>query len=34
MTVANLRAEMSQDEFIRWNVYYARRGQDQQIAMG
>lgn len=27
MTVARLRAEMPADEFGRWSVYYARKGQ-------
>lgn len=34
MTVAQLRAEMSNDEYLRWSMYFARRGQklnEQQV---
>lgn len=31
MTVRRLRAEMSNAEFVRWNVYYARIAQQQQL---
>lgn len=33
MTVARLRAEMGQDEFVRWSVYYARKAQQDELAM-
>lgn len=32
MTVARLRAEMSNDEYVRWLVYFGRKGQRGQIA--
>jgi len=32
MTVARLRTEMSNDEFVRWSVYYARRAQARELA--
>lgn len=31
MTVAGLRANMSADEFVRWGVFLARRGQRRQV---
>lgn len=31
MTVARLRAEMSNDEFVRWEMYYARIAQRQEL---
>ena len=31
MTVARLRAEMSQAEFVRWGVYYGRLAQRAQM---
>lgn len=31
MTVARLREEMPQDEFVRWNVYHGRRRQEQEL---
>lgn len=31
MTVARLRAEMSNDEFVRWEVYYARIAQRAEL---
>ncbi len=31
MTVARLRAEMSNDEFVRWSIYYARKAQRQEL---
>lgn len=34
MTVGRLRAEMSQDEFLRWQIYYARLAQEQELAQG
>lgn len=32
MTVGRLRAEMSNDELLRWTVYYGRRGQAAELA--
>jgi len=32
MTVARLRAEMSNDEFVRWGIYYARKAQNMELA--
>jgi len=31
MTVAALRDEMPNDEFLRWAVYLARKGQQAQL---
>lgn len=31
MTVERLRAEMGQREFVWWNVYYAKKGQDAEL---
>ncbi|MFG3709481.1 hypothetical protein [Micromonospora sp. NPDC047730] len=31
MTVARMRAEMSNDEHVYWQVYYARKAQRQQL---
>lgn len=31
MTVARLRAEMSNEEWTYWSVYYARKAQRQQL---
>lgn len=33
MTVAQLRVEMSSDEYMRWGVYYGRKAQREQMAM-
>lgn len=33
MTVARLRAEMSGDEYQRWNIYHARKAQRTELAM-
>lgn len=33
MTVERLRTEMSQDEFVRWNIYYGRKGQRRELEM-
>lgn len=33
MTVAQLRAELSNDEWQRWAVYYARRAQEQELEL-
>lgn len=32
MTVARLRAEMSNDEFTRWGIYYGRKAQREELA--
>lgn len=34
MTVAELEARMSNMEFIEWAMFYGRRVQDQEMAMG
>lgn len=34
MTVAELEERMSNLEFTEWAVFYGRRIQDQEIAMG
>lgn len=34
MTVDDLRERMSTDEFMRWQVYYGRLAQTQQLAAG
>jgi len=31
MTVATLRATMSNDEFVRWSIYYARIAQREEL---
>jgi len=31
MTVARLRAEMDNGEFIRWQVFYARKAQREEL---
>ncbi len=31
-TVLELRRRMGHDEFVRWQVYYGRKAQQQQIA--
>lgn len=31
MTVARLRAEMSNDEYVQWSVYYGRKAQRRQM---
>lgn len=31
MTVAGLRRDVSGDEFLRWCVYFARKGQRRQL---
>jgi hypothetical protein len=33
MTVARLRAEMSQGEFLEWGIYYARKAQREELAI-
>lgn len=32
MTVARLREEMSADEFMRWQVWYGRKQQAEELA--
>lgn len=32
MTVGDLRARMSGDEFTHWAIYYGRRAQREQLA--
>lgn len=34
MTVARLRAEMTQAEYVRWGVYYGRQAQQAELAAG
>jgi hypothetical protein len=34
MTVARLRAEMGQGEFVRWQVFYGRRAQEIELRKG
>ncbi len=31
MTVAHLRTEMSNAEFVQWTVWFARRAQQQEL---
>ena len=31
MTVGQLREQMSNDEFVRWGVYYARIAQREEL---
>lgn len=31
MTVDRLRQEMSNDEFVRWSTYYARKAQREEL---
>lgn len=31
-TVAELREQISNDEFVRWGVYYARKNQQAELA--
>lgn len=31
MTVARLRAQLSNDEYVRWCVYYGRMAQKQEL---
>lgn len=31
-TVAELRAGMTEEEFVRWQVYYARRAQRRELS--
>lgn len=31
MTVDRLRREMSNDEFLRWGIFYARKAQREEL---
>lgn len=31
MTVARMRVEISNDEYVRWGVFYARKAQRQEL---
>jgi hypothetical protein len=31
MTVARLREELSNDEYVHWSIYYARKAQRAQL---
>jgi len=33
ITVARLRAEMTNKEFVHWSVYYARKAQREQLEL-
>lgn len=33
MTVTRMRQEMNPDEFAYWGMYYARKAQQEQLAM-
>lgn len=33
MTVDRLRADMSNDEFVRWSVFYQRKAQREEQAL-
>lgn len=33
MTVADMRARMSQDEYVRWGVYYGRKAQREELEL-
>ncbi len=33
MTVARLQAEMSNDEYVRWCIYYARKAQQEELEL-
>lgn len=32
MTVARLRLELSNDEFLHWSIYFGRKSQKEQLA--
>jgi hypothetical protein len=34
MTVAEMSARMTYQEYLEWTVYYGRRGQEAQLARG
>jgi hypothetical protein len=34
MTVARLRAEMTQAEFVYWSIYHGRRSQERELKGG
>lgn len=31
MTVSRMRAEMGNDEFVGWGIYYARKAQREEL---
>lgn len=31
MTVGQLREQMSNDEFVQWGIYYARKAQQEEL---
>lgn len=31
MTVGRLRSEMSNDEFVRWGIYFGMKAQEQEL---
>lgn len=33
MSVARMRAELSNDEFVRWHIFLKRREQREEMAM-
>ena len=33
MTVARLRAEMGNDEYVRWQVWFARKTQREELEL-
>ena len=33
MTVEEMRERMSNEEFVRWSVYYGRKAQREELAM-
>lgn len=33
MTVARLRTEIGNQEFVEWSIYYARKAQRRELAM-
>ena len=33
MTVARMRTEMSNDEFIHWGMYYSRKAQREELEL-
>lgn len=33
MTVARLRAELSNDEYLRWGIYFGRKAQRDELEL-
>lgn len=33
MTVSAMREEMSNDEYVRWHIYYARKAQREEMEL-